>query len=401
MQLGTLRDRTGLTSIDALVRKAREDQQSSPQPAGRSAMAISTDGYSVLEADESCEHRAKHKMTMGTSSTGHTTPDVYRSPAGLLALQSLPKVGPVTALAAALHATAMTRLLERHDIQLDGALDRARERIEQYREAGVSVLAFFDERYPDRLRDLPDPPPILYIRGDLSLLTQNRLVAVVGTRGPTRFGTTAATELTAALADDGWGIVSGLAKGIDTIAHQTALKAGAPTIAVMGGGLDRVYPAENKHLAARILDQGGVLVSEQPFGAQPRPQNLIARDRLQSGLSVAVLVAQCGLQSGTMHTARFAAGQGRPVFCPVPNSSNGASDGLRALLERPASELCSILPAWRNAKALCSRLGERPLGRPIEKNRLAEFIREVSLAGEWSRLDRDHGTLLEPLALFG
>ena len=167
----------------------------------------------------------------------------------------------------------------------------------------------------------------------------------------------------------------------------------------MGGGLDRVYPAENKNLAARILDQGGVLVSEQPFGAQPRPQNLIARDRLQSGLSVAVLVAQCGLQSGTMHTARFAAGQGRPVFCPVPHSDNGASDGLRALLERPASELCSILPAWRNAKALCARLGERPLGRPIEKNHLPEFIREVSLAGEWPRLNRDHHTLLEPLAL--
>lgn len=363
-----------------------------------SVMAILGASYSVWGGSVS-RTPSGAQVIVGTSSTGHVAPDVYRSPAGLLALQSLPKVGPVTALAAALHATAMTKLLERHNTQLDGALDRAHERLEQYREAGVSVLAFFDERYPDRLRDLPDPPPILYVRGNHALLTRDRLVAVVGTREPTRFGTTATAELTAALARDGWGIVSGLAKGIDTIAHQTALEAGAPTIAVMGGGLDRIYPAENKQLAARILDQGGVLVSEQPFGVQPRPQNLIARDRLQSGLSVAVLVAQCGLQSGTMHTVRFAAGQGRPVFCPVPSSSNGASDGLRALLERPASELCSILPAWRNAKALCSRLGERPLGHPIEKSRLAEFIRDVSLAGEWSRLDRDHGTLLEPLAL--
>jgi DNA protecting protein DprA len=324
-------------------------------------------------------------VPVNASAANHAASETYHSPAGLLALQSLPKVGPVTALAAALHTSALARLLERHAGQLDGALDRAGERLEQYRDAGVAVLTFFDEHYPDRLRDLPDPPPVLYLRGDRELLNRERLVAVVGTREPTRFGTTAATELTTALAKDGWGIVSGLAKGIDTISHQAALDMGAPTIAVMGGGLDRIYPAENKNLAVRILEEGGLLVSEQPFGAQPRPQNLIARDRLQSGLSVAVLVAQCGIQSGTMHTARF--------------GDNGASDGLRALLERPASELWSILPAWRNAKALCARLGARPLGRPIEKDHVPKFIDEVTLAGEWPRLSRDQNSLLEPLEL--
>jgi DNA processing protein len=321
-------------------------------------------------------------------------PDTYRTPAGLLALQSLPKVGPVTALAAALHTTSMARVLERHSSRLDEALRLARESLERYEHAGVTVLTFFDERYPDRLRDLPDPPPVLYVRGDVALLARERLAAVVGTREPTRFGTTAATELTRALADGGWGIVSGLAKGIDTISHLTALKHDAPTIAVMGGGLDRVYPAENQPLAARILAAGATLISEQPFGAQPRPQNLIARDRLQSGLSVAVLIAQCGLSSGTMHTARFAAGQGRPLFCPVPHSENGANDGLRALLERPARELCAILPAWRNAKTLCARLGERPLARPIDRGSVPQFLRELSLAGEWPRLNRDQGTLV-------
>jgi DNA processing protein len=338
-------------------------------------------------------------MHVNTSPMSHSALDAYRSPAGLLALQSLPRVGPVTALAASLHASAMIRLLERHPVQLDDAMTRAHESLEQYRDAGVDVLTFFDRRYPDRLRDLPDPPPLLYIRGDVGLLTRERLVAVVGTREPTRFGSTAATELTTALAEDGWAIVSGLAKGIDTISHETALATGAPTIAVMGGGLDRIYPAENKNLSARIVEAGGLLVSEQPFGAQPRPQNLIARDRLQSGLSVAVLVAQCGIQSGTMHTARFAAVQGRPLFCPVPRSDNGASDGLRVLLERPASELCAILPAWRNAKALCARLGLRPLGRPIQKSNVPDFINEISLAGEWPRLTRDPGSLLEPLEL--
>jgi DNA processing protein len=246
----------------------------------------------------------------------------------------------------------------------------------------VHELPFSDERYPDRLRDLSEPPPVLYVRGDVELLARERLVAVVGTREPTIFGTSAAESLTGALADDGWGIVSGLAKGIDTIAHRTALEHGAPTIAVMGGGLDRVYPAENKGLAARIVDQGGALISEQPFGEQARPQHLVARDRLQSGLSVAVVVAQSGLRSGTMHTVRFAAAQGRPLFCPVPHNENAASEGLRVLLERPARELCAILPAWRSAKALCERLGDQPLARPVTREGLEELVEAVELARE-------------------
>ncbi len=243
--------------------------------------------------------------------------------------------------------------------------------------ADVHELTFSDERYPDRLRNLSDPPPVLYVRGDVELLARERLVAVVGTREPTIFGTSAAEELTGALADDGWGIVSGLAKGIDTIAHRTALEHGAPTIAVMGGGLDAIYPAENKGLAARIVEEGGALISEQPFGEQARPQHLIARDRLQGGLSAAVVVAQSGVRSGTMHTARFAATQERPVFCPVPHRENSASEGLRVLLEKPACELWSILPAWRGAKALCERLGDQPLARPVTRDDLEELVQAV------------------------
>ena len=241
----------------------------------------------------------------------------------------------------------------------------------------VHELTFSDERYPDRLRELSDPPAVLYVRGDVELLARERLVAVIGTREPTVFGTSAAEDLTGALADCGWGIVSGLAKGIDTIAHRTALEHGASTIAVMGGGLDRIYPAENKGLAAQIIDSGGALVSEQPFGEQARPQHLVASDRLQSGLSVAVVVAQSGVKSGTMHTARFAASQGRPLFCPVPHNENSASEGLRVLLEKPARELCSILPAWRGAKALCERLGDQPLARPVTREGLGELVQAM------------------------
>ncbi len=201
--------------------------------------------------------------------------------------------------------------------------------------ADVHELTLSDKRYPARLRNLSDPPPLLYVRGDVELLARERLVAVVGTREPTVFGTSAAEELDGRAG--GW---LGGESSVDWPRASTrspialALEHGAPTIAVMGGGLDRVYPAENKGLAAQIIDSGGALISEQPFGEQARPQHLIARDRLQSGLSVAVVVAQSGVRSGTMHTVRFAATQGRPLFCPVPHNENAASEGLRVLLEK-------------------------------------------------------------------
>lgn len=322
----------------------------------------------------------------------------FRSPAGFLALQSLPRVGPATALRATLQVTQLEQLLERHSAQIDEAFERAQASLAGYATEDVELLSFFDERYPERLRELSDPPPLIYVRGEKDLLVREALVAVVGTREPTIFGVSAAESLTGALADSGWGIVSGLAKGVDTIAHRTAIEHGAPTIAVLGGGLDRIYPAENKDLAAQIIDSGGALLSEQPFGEQLRPHHLIARDRLQSGLSVAVVVAQSGLRSGTMHTARFAAAQGRPLFCPVPHNENGASEGLKVLLERPARDLCSILPAWRNAKALCARLGDRPLGHPVNREDLAEFVGAVERARQWSGLSHDPRTLITPLA---
>jgi DNA processing protein len=323
----------------------------------------------------------------------------FRSAAGFMALQSLPRVGPVTALNATLHSTQMEQLLERYGSEVDVAFEGAQRRLADYADADVRLVSFFDERYPDRLRNLSDPPPLLYVRGEVKLLARKRLVAVVGTREPTVFGTSAAERLTGALADGGWGIVSGLAKGIDTIAHRTALEHGAPTIAVMGGGLDNVYPAENRDLAARIVDRGGALISEQPFGEPARPQHLIARNRLQSGLSVAVVVAQSGVRSGTMHTARFAAAHGRPLFCPVPHNENGASEGLRVLLERPARELCSILPAWSGAKALCSRLGEQPLARPVSRDDLWEFVQAMEQAHAWPEFSSDQQTLIVPLGV--
>jgi DNA processing protein len=296
-----------------------------------------------------------------------------RSTVGLLALLGLPRVGPQTALRAAIAASTgavSTGLLEAWRAKLAAA----GEELERYSASGVQLVSFFDERYPPRLRVIHQPPPLLFVRGSLDALSEPRSVAVIGTREPTSFGVSAAEEITRALADAGWVVVSGLAKGIDTLAHGAALKHHTCTVAVMGGGLDRIYPAKNEELAAAIVDQGGTLVSEQPFGTQPRAGNLIARNRLQSGLSAALVVAQTGVRGGSMHTVRHAANQGRAIFAAQPHTAHRQSDGLTLLLSLPAKDLCGRVPAWKDASTLCARLGSRPLAQAVVKGQLASFL---------------------------
>lgn len=301
----------------------------------------------------------------------------FRSALGLLALQQMPRVGPTTALRAALRAAPPSAVVADWEARLAPALDWARQVVRQHVEAGVSVIDFFDEQYPRLLSQISDPPPVIYVRGNLELLRNDRFIAVVGTREPSRFGESAATEITARVAASGWGVVSGLAVGIDTIAHRAALAHGAPTIAVLGNGLDRTYPKVNSELSEAILEAGGAILSELPFGAPPIPRNLIARDRLQSAMSAAVVVAQTGIKGGAMHTARFAVEQGRPLYCPVPHGENGKSEGLRVLLEHPGSDLPAVLPAWRDAKSLSNRLGSRPVARPIERHSMDDFVESL------------------------
>lgn len=334
-----------------------------------------------------------------------------RSATGLLALQSLTGIGPRTALRAALQGPTCACVLRPLDrAELDRAFEAARESVAAIVDAGVQPLAFFDSRYPERLRQIADPPPILFVQGDVSLPGSRELVAVVGTREPSPFGRSAARALTKALASAGLGIVSGLSNGVDSIAHAVALEQGAPTIAVVGGGLDRLYPAGNRRLAEEILRSGGALISEQPFGVRPRPSHLAARDRIQSALSLAVVVAETDVESGTMHTVRHAAAQGRLVFCASRDSEparesgdltdrssacagaapgpgcEAASEGSRLLLEAPSSELWRLVPAWRTARRLCSSLGEAPLASAVDLERLGDLVAEISgLAAERSQ----------------
>jgi DNA processing protein len=305
-----------------------------------------------------------------------------RSAQGLLALQRLPGVGRVTALRTALHGETPDRpaVGSSDDWSLAEAYEWAAQELDRYHSLGIEVINFFDQRYPPRLSEIGDPPVLLFVRGNAGLLAGSHFVAVVGTREPSRFGETAASSITSALAERGWGVVSGLARGIDTVAHRTALEKGTPTIAVLGCGLDRIYPSENEGLAGQIVASGGALVSELPLGAPPVPRNLIARDRIQSGTAVAVVVAQTGVAGGAMHTARFAAEQGRPIFCPVPPNENGKNEGLRVLLEQPAERLYNVLPAWRQAAALCRRLGRQPLAHAVTRESIGELLDHLEAA---------------------
>jgi DNA processing protein len=298
-----------------------------------------------------------------------------RSAAGMLALQEIPRVGPVTALRVALDEDLGVLPGKRIEpIDLQHAYADARERVARWNDAGLAVVTFFDRAYPERLRMLHEPPPLLWVRGSVELLSRRKLVAIVGTRAPSTFGRTAAERLTGVVAGAGWGVVSGLAKGCDTIAHAESLAAGAPTVAILGGGLDHVYPAQNKELADAIVGAGGALVSEQQLGTRPTASHLVRRDRLQAGLSVALIVCQTAAAGGTLHTVRYAAEQGKPVFCPDPQGSNGKSEGLRVLLDTPAQELDQRLPAWRDARRLCRRLGPQPLAHRVCRDDLGRLL---------------------------
>lgn len=298
----------------------------------------------------------------------------WESATELLALMDLPGVGPARALAVS-HGEVSVE-----DVDVDHALpkllDRARERTDECESAGVSVLGFFDESFPAALRDIPQPPAVLYVRGATEW--PDRALAVVGTREPTTFGETATTKLARAAASRGVAIISGLALGIDATAHEAALAENGLTIAVLGCGLDAVSPRQHRDLAHRILDSGGSLVSEQPFGIRPGARTLVARNRLQSGLAKALLVGQTGVKGGTMHTVRFAAQQGRPIFCPVPHAPSEKSAGLEVLLNRPARELPDALPAWRSHRSLAERLGMEPLANPVTADTIASWVEELA-----------------------
>lgn len=201
------------------------------------------------------------------------------------------------------------------------------------RHNGVRILAYTDADYPQSLQNLSDKPLVLYVNGELP--QANYALAIVGSRRCTEYGVRAAACFAQAMTREGIPIISGGAKGIDTAAHEACLQAGGVTVAVLGCGLDIVYPSENAKLFARIAEHGA-LVTEYPPGVPPAAANFPARNRIIVGLSQAVLVAEAGKRSGAVITANIAADEGREVYCVPGNIFDGSSIGCHELIRTGA-----------------------------------------------------------------
>lgn len=229
---------------------------------------------------------------------------------------------------------------EKADLFRNKSLAEADRILGQCATLGISVITYQDASYPDRLRNIPDPPAVLYVKGRLPAFDLYPAIAVVGTRNPSAYGLYAAKKISGELADTGVIIVSGMALGCDSAAHSGALHAGRPTVAVLGSGPDVCYPAESRLIYSDIPVHGAI-VSEYPPGTAPTKFSFPRRNRIISGLSNGVLVAEAPERSGALITAELALNQGRDIYAVPGNIDNPASSGGNRLIKQGAKLVTS------------------------------------------------------------
>ena len=231
-------------------------------------------------------------------------------------------------------------------------------------ELGLQIITQADATYPASLRDIYDPPLALYVKGNIPE-TWPRGVAVVGSRETSHYGLETAKKLGYQLAYAGVPVISGLARGIDTAAHLGALAAKGVTWAVLGCGLDKMYPPENEALAAKIVESGGCLISELPLGTAPDKRTFPMRNRIVSGLSFGTLVIEAGRQSGALITARQALEQGRQVFAVPGRIDNPLAQGCHQLIKDGAKLVEGVDDILAELEFLLPRESVTPAGRPL------------------------------------
>jgi DNA processing protein len=273
--------------------------------------------------------------------------------------------------------------------------------------AGVRIVTVFDGEYPENLRQIADPPPVLYVLGEITG-SDGDAVAVVGSRAATAYGRFTAARLSRDMACRGITVVSGLARGIDSCAHGGALEAGGRTIAVLGSGMDRLYPPENRQMAEKIRRNGAV-VTEFPFGCDPERWHFPLRNRIISGLSLGVVVVEAAARSGALITANMALEQNREVFAVPGNISSPKSAGPNGLIRegaklvstvedileefphlagREAAAARPLPPLSEEERALLSQLGSEPVGvdelirlSRLPSSRLLSLLTALELKG--------------------
>lgn len=279
-----------------------------------------------------------------------------------VALTLTPGLGPTTARKLVAHFGSAEAVLRASLTELEGAgiqavsaqslatgksAELAREELARARDASITVLSMDDPLYPRRLKEIYDPPVVLYVRGDAAILNQPG-IAVVGTRHPTPYGSGMAERLSCDLAGQGLVIISGMARGVDTASHRGAISAKGKTVAVFGTGVDVIYPKENSRLSEQILSCGGALISEFPLSTFAAPQNFPIRNRIISGMSIGVLVVEAAEYSGTRITARLALEQNRDVFAVPGNVTNKNSWGPNTLIKQGAKLVATWEDVWED-----------------------------------------------------
>src|SRR5690349_2069030 len=227
-------------------------------------------------------------------------------------------------------------------------LARAEAEINEVKKLGGDILLLDDGVYPTSVREIYDPPIVLYVKGAWSDCLERPCIGVVGSRRCSTYGQNAANMLARDLAEHGVTVVSGFARGIDAAAHRGALEAGGCTVAVLGTGIDEVYPRDHKQLATEILDRGGAIVSQFPLGTPPVSENFPYRNRIISGLSLGVVVVEAAENSGSLITARLALEQGREVFAVPGNLTNRNSFGTNYLIKGAGAKL---VQQWQDVVA--------------------------------------------------
>ncbi len=272
----------------------------------------------------------------------------------LLRLLAIPRVGPLKVQALVRHfgdPAEAFRATPRELVRIPGIDERiavaiahdtaaeqfANDQMSRAARVGVTVLTAWDDDYPERLKRIYDPPPVLFARGNCTS-ARGHAVAIVGTRHPSAYGEGIARRLSSELCARDFSVVSGLARGIDTFAHHAALEAGGITIAVIGSGLDVPYPPENRTLMERIAETG-IVFSEFPLGTPPDPQNFPRRNRIISGLSLGTVVIESAIDGGAMITASTALDQNREVFAVPGHMDDPRSAGPHLLIQQGRAKL--------------------------------------------------------------
>jgi DNA processing protein len=243
-----------------------------------------------------------------------------------------------------LEATGMP-VVSAQSLATGKSMELAQQEIAKAVECGARIVALDDSAYPARLKEIYDPPVVLFVRGSVEVLSSPG-IAMVGTRHPTPYGLGMAERLSKDLAGRGLVIISGMARGVDTASHRGAIATNGKTVAVFGTGIDVIYPKENSRLSEQILSLGGALISEFPIGTFAAPQNFPIRNRIISGMSAGVLVVEAAEYSGTRITARCALEQNRDVYAVPGNVTNKSSWGPNTLIKQGAKLVATWEDVW-------------------------------------------------------